>query len=107
MKPSTFSKAKPPSLSKISRSKPPLDRLCQFHGAQNTRFKSILKRYNCSTPTAGFEYAIVATTVPAEARILPPASLPFPDLERANQSLEQVIQKYPAAKTIYIEGFTN
>ncbi|MBV8882406.1 MAG: cupin domain-containing protein [Chroococcidiopsidaceae cyanobacterium CP_BM_RX_35] len=55
---------------------------------------------------AGYEYAIMATAVPAETRTLPPASLPFPDLEQANQTLEQVIQKYPAAKTIYLEGFT-
>lgn len=54
---------------------------------------------------AGFEYTILATTVPAEARTLPPASIPFPDREQANQALEQVIQKYPAAKTNFLQGY--
>ncbi|MBH8578340.1 quercetin 2,3-dioxygenase [Nostocaceae cyanobacterium CENA369] len=56
---------------------------------------------------AGFEYAIMATAVPAQSRTLPPASLPFPDQEQANQALEKVIQQYPAAKTIYLQGFAS
>jgi quercetin dioxygenase-like cupin family protein len=56
---------------------------------------------------AGFEYTIMATTVPAEARTLPPASLPFPDQEQVNRAMEQVIQKYPAAKTKLLEGFAS
>lgn len=54
---------------------------------------------------AGFEYTILATTVPAEARTLPPASLPFPNQAQANQALEQVMQKYPAAKTNFLQGY--
>ena len=54
---------------------------------------------------AGFEYTILATTVPAEARTLPPASLPFPNQEQVNQALEQVVQKYPAAKTNFLQGY--
>lgn len=55
---------------------------------------------------AGFEYTIMATAVPAETRTLPPASMPFPDLEQANQAIEQVTKKYPAAKTINLGDFT-
>lgn len=55
---------------------------------------------------AGFEYTVMGTAVPAQTRTLPPASLPFTNLEQANQVLEQVTQKYPAAKTIFLEGFT-
>ena len=54
---------------------------------------------------AGFEYTIMATTVPAEARTLPPASMPFPNQEQANRVMEQVIQKYPAAKTNFLQGY--
>ena len=56
---------------------------------------------------AGFEYVIMATAVPAQTRTLPPASLPFPNQEQANQALEQVIQQYPAAKTKFLQGFAN
>ena len=56
---------------------------------------------------AGFEYTIMATTVPAQTRTLPPASLPFPDQEQANHAMEQVIQKYPAAKTNFLQGFAS
>ncbi|MFN6481497.1 MULTISPECIES: quercetin 2,3-dioxygenase [unclassified Nostoc] len=56
---------------------------------------------------AGFEYTIIATTVPAEARTLPPPSIPFPDQEQANQALEQFIQQYPAAKTKFLQGFAS
>lgn len=55
---------------------------------------------------AGFEYTVMGTAVPAQTRTLPPASLPFTNLEQANQVLEQVTQKYPAAKTNFLEGFT-
>ena len=54
---------------------------------------------------AGFEHALMATSVPAEARTLPPASIPFPDQEEAVRALEKVVESYPAAKTIYLEGF--
>jgi len=48
---------------------------------------------------AGFEHTIMATAVPAETRTLPPASLPFPNLEQAQQKFEQIAEQYPAAKT--------
>ena len=54
---------------------------------------------------AGFEHALMATSVPAQARTLPPPSIPFPNLEQAKQALERVTQQYPTAKTIYLEGF--
>jgi quercetin dioxygenase-like cupin family protein len=53
---------------------------------------------------AGFEHMIIATTVPAEARTLPP-SLSFPDREEANRAMAQVVQKYPAAKTNFLQGY--
>ncbi len=54
---------------------------------------------------AGFEYMIMATTVPAEARTLPPASMPLPEREHSNLTMEQIIQKYPAAKTNFLRGY--
>ncbi len=54
---------------------------------------------------AGFEYMIMATTVPAEARTLPPASMPLPEREQSNLMMEQIIQKYPAAKTNFLRGY--
>lgn len=48
---------------------------------------------------AGFEQTIMAMAVPAETRTLPPASLPFPDLEQAKQVFDQIREQYPAAKT--------
>jgi quercetin dioxygenase-like cupin family protein len=54
---------------------------------------------------AGFEQMIMATTVPAQTRTLPPASLPFPDREQSNRAMEQIIQKYPAAKTNFLQGY--
>ena len=53
---------------------------------------------------AGFEYTIIETTVPAEARTLPP-EMPFPTQEESNRALEQTIQKYPAAKTNFLQGY--
>ncbi|WP_193194529.1 quercetin 2,3-dioxygenase [Nostoc sp. MG11] len=55
---------------------------------------------------AGFEYTIMATTVPAEARTLPP-TVSFPNQEQVSQALEQVIQKYPAAKTNFLQSFVS
>lgn len=55
---------------------------------------------------AGFEYVIMATTVPAEARTLPP-SVSFPTQEEANKALESVVERYPAAKTIYLKDFAD
>ena len=54
---------------------------------------------------AGFEHIIMATTVPAEARTLPPASMPLPDLEQTNRAMAEVIKKYPAAKTNFLQGY--
>lgn len=54
---------------------------------------------------AGFEHIIMATTIPAQARTLPPASMPLPDLERTNRAMTEVIQKYPAAKTNFLQGY--
>ncbi len=54
---------------------------------------------------AGFEYAIIATSVPAEARTLPPSTVSFPDQAEAVRALEKAVEKYPAAKTTYLEGF--
>jgi len=54
---------------------------------------------------AGFEYMIMATTVPAEARTLPPASMPLPEREQSNLTMDQIIQKYPAAKTNFLQGY--
>lgn len=54
---------------------------------------------------AGFEQMIVATTVPAEARTLPPAAMPLPEREQSNRTMEQIIQKYPAAKTNFLQGY--
>lgn len=56
---------------------------------------------------AGFEYTIIETTVPAEARTLPPASILFPTEEQSKQAMEKVIQKYPAAKTNFLQGFAS
>ena len=53
---------------------------------------------------AGFEYVIMETTVSAEARTLPP-EMPFPTQEESNRALEQVVQKYPAAKTNFLQGY--
>lgn len=54
---------------------------------------------------AGFEQMIMATTVPAEARTLPPASMPLPEREQSNRTMEQIIQKYPGAKTNFLRGY--
>ncbi len=54
---------------------------------------------------AGFEHIIMATTVPAQARTLPPAEMPLPKLEQTNESMAQIIQKYPAAKTNFLQGY--
>jgi quercetin dioxygenase-like cupin family protein len=54
---------------------------------------------------AGFEHIIMATTVPAEARTLPPASMPLPDLAQTNIAMAEVIKKYPAAKTNFLQGY--
>jgi quercetin dioxygenase-like cupin family protein len=54
--------------------------------------------FNTYVP-AGFEQTIMATAVPAKTRTLPPASLPFPDLEQAKQTIDRITEKYPAAKT--------
>lgn len=54
---------------------------------------------------AGFEQMIMATTVTAQARTLPPASIPFPNQEQANRAMQQVLQKYPAAKTNFLQGY--
>ena len=54
---------------------------------------------------AGFEHIIMVTTIPAQARTLPPASIPLPELEQTNQVMEQVIQQYPAAKTNFLQGY--
>lgn len=47
----------------------------------------------------------MATTIPAQARTLPPASMPLPDLEQTNRAMEEIIQKYPAAKTNFLQGY--
>jgi len=54
---------------------------------------------------AGFEHIIMATTIPAQARTLPPTSIPLFELEQTNQVMEQVIQQYPAAKTNFLQGY--
>jgi mannose-6-phosphate isomerase-like protein (cupin superfamily) len=54
---------------------------------------------------AGFEQIIMVTTVPAQARTLPPASMPLPDLEQTNRAMSEIIQKYPAAKTNFLQGY--
>lgn len=54
---------------------------------------------------AGFEQMIMATTVPAEARTLPPASMPLPERDQSNRTMEQIIQKYPGAKTNFLSGY--
>ncbi len=54
---------------------------------------------------AGFEYMIMATTVPAQARTLPPASIPLPEPEQSNRTMEQILQKYPAARTNFLRGY--
>ena len=47
----------------------------------------------------------MATTIPAQARTLPPASMPLPELEQTNQVMKEVMQKYPAAKTNFLKGY--
>lgn len=47
----------------------------------------------------------MATTVPAQTRTLPSASIPFPNKEEANRTMQQVLQKYPAAKTNFLQGY--
>ena len=54
---------------------------------------------------AGFEHIIMATTVPAQARTLPPAAMPLPELEQTNEAMAEVIKKYPAAKTNFLQGY--
>lgn len=54
---------------------------------------------------AGFEQMIMATTLPAEARTLPPDSIPFPQREQSDRAMEQILQKYPAAKTNFLRGY--
>ncbi len=54
---------------------------------------------------AGFKHIIMATTVPAQARTLPPASMPLPELEQTNEAMAEVIKKYPAAKTNFLQGY--
>ena len=54
---------------------------------------------------AGFEQMIMATTIPAEARTLPPASMSLPEREQSNRTMEQIIQKYPGAKTNFLSGY--
>jgi quercetin dioxygenase-like cupin family protein len=62
---------------------------------------------------AGFEHTIMATTVPAQARTLPPAAMPLTDLEQTNRlpkaglrpTMAEIIQKYPAAKTNFLQGY--
>jgi mannose-6-phosphate isomerase-like protein (cupin superfamily) len=56
---------------------------------------------------AGFEHIIMATTIPAEERTLPPAAMPLPDLEQTNKAMAEVIKKYPAAKTNFLQGYEN
>lgn len=53
---------------------------------------------------AGFEQMIMATTVPAEARTLPPASMSLPEREQSDRTMEQIFQKYPAAKTNFLSS---
>jgi hypothetical protein len=62
-------------------------------------------RLNNTYVPAGFEHIIMATTVPAQARTLPPASMPLPDLEQTNRSMAEIIKKYPAAKTNFLQGY--
>jgi hypothetical protein len=47
----------------------------------------------------------MATTVPAQARTLPPALMPLPDLEQTDRAMAEIIQKYPAAKTNFLQGY--
>jgi quercetin dioxygenase-like cupin family protein len=54
---------------------------------------------------AGFEHAIMATSVPAQARTLPPGGVTFPDQAEAVRALDKAVENYPAAKTTYLEGF--
>ncbi|MBD2093315.1 quercetin 2,3-dioxygenase [Microcoleus sp. FACHB-1515] len=54
---------------------------------------------------AGFEQMIMATTVPAEARTLPSASMSLPEREQSDRTMEQILQKYPAAKTNFLRGY--
>jgi quercetin dioxygenase-like cupin family protein len=63
-----------------------------------------LRLLNTYVP-AGFEHAIMATSVPAEARTLPPGGVSFPPQEEAVRALEKAVENYPAAKTTYLEGF--
>lgn len=64
----------------------------------------IVRLINTYVP-AGFEYMIIETTEPAKARTLPPASMPSPTKEQPNRVMEQIIQKYPAAKTNFLQGY--
>ena len=48
---------------------------------------------------------IIETTEPAKARTLLPASRPSPTKEQPNRVMEQIIQKYPAAKTNFLQGY--
>jgi hypothetical protein len=55
--------------------------------------------------TDGALAAIMATSVPAAARTLPPSLVSFPDQEEAVRALEKAVENYPAAKATYLEGF--
>ncbi|MEH2179066.1 quercetin 2,3-dioxygenase [Nostoc sp.] len=66
----------------------------------------IVRLINTYVP-AGFEYMIIETAEPAKARTLPPASIPSSTIEQPLRAMEQVIQKYPAAKTNFLQGYKN
>jgi hypothetical protein len=47
----------------------------------------------------------MTTTIPTQARTLPPAVMPLSKLEQTNQMMAQIIQKCPTAKTNFLQGY--